>query len=149
MVMLSFRNMTEQDLPCVSKIEHSAGPHPWRLNHFIDSLKSGHCCKVALWKNDVIGQAVLMIVADEAHLLILSVDKAYQGKGVGRALLQQLVEEAEQQKVKTVFLEVRASNDVAFALYMNYGFNEVGRRANYYPCVVHGSEDAIVMAMEI
>ena len=44
------------------------------------------------------------------------------------------------------FLEVRASNHSAYRLYERYGFNEIGRRRNYYPAAGGGSEDALVMA---
>ncbi|MCG9958445.1 ribosomal-protein-alanine N-acetyltransferase, partial [Pseudomonas aeruginosa] len=43
------------------------------------------------------------------------------------------------------FLEVRASNQAAYRLYERYGFNEIGRRRDYYPAV-GGREDALVMA---
>jgi len=48
-------------------------------------------------------------------------------------------------KKRECFLEVRASNQSAYRLYERYGFNEIGRRRDYYP-VAGGREDALVMA---
>ena len=47
-----------------------------------------------------------------------------------------------------MFLEVRPSNPRAITLYESMGFNEIGRRPNYYPAK-RGREDAVVMAMEM
>jgi ribosomal-protein-alanine N-acetyltransferase len=47
-----------------------------------------------------------------------------------------------------VFLEVRPSNARAIALYHDMGFNEIGRRPNYYPAR-SGREDALVLAIEL
>ncbi|MCR2392783.1 ribosomal-protein-alanine N-acetyltransferase, partial [Salmonella enterica] len=47
-----------------------------------------------------------------------------------------------------LWLEVRASNQAAIALYEDLGFNEVTVRRNYYPSA-HGREDAIVMALPL
>ncbi|MDD7805348.1 MAG: ribosomal protein S18-alanine N-acetyltransferase [Endozoicomonas sp. (ex Botrylloides leachii)] len=138
--------MTEQDLPCVSKVEHSAGRYPWQQHAFIDSLKSNHCCKVALIGDVIIGHGIIMTVLDEAHLLILSVDKAYQRKGYAKALLRHLIQEAEKRQATILFLEVRESNNVAFQFYLNQGFNEIGSRTNYYPTKRGEKENAILMA---
>jgi ribosomal-protein-alanine N-acetyltransferase len=48
-------------------------------------------------------------------------------------------------KAGECFLEVRASNLAAYRLYERYGFNEIGRRRDYYPAP-GGREDALVMA---
>ena len=146
---LQFRTMTEQDIPAVSQIESSASQHPWKEKHYIDSLKSGHICQVAELDGVIIGQGVVMTVAGEASLLILTVSKEYQGQGFGFELVEQLSELASQ-SCDTFFLEVRESNDAAFNLYLKAGFSEVGRRANYYPATrTSASEDAIIMIRDL
>ena len=73
---------------------------------------------------------------------------AEQGQGHGRRILEHLLKLARFQRSERVFLEVRPSNPHAVALYESVGFNEVGRRPNYYP-TQRGREDALVMAMEL
>ena len=65
-----------------------------------------------------------------------------------RELLEHLIETLETRGVLTLWLEVRASNHAAIALYESLGFNEATIRRNYYP-TAEGREDAIVMALPI
>ena len=87
-------------------------------------------------------------VAGEAHLLTITVAPEHQGKKLGKALLQHIVEWAEPQ-AETLFLEVRVSNQKAINLYLNEGFNELGIRRNYYPSPTGGREDAMLMALDL
>jgi ribosomal-protein-alanine N-acetyltransferase len=86
--------------------------------------------------------------AGEGHLLNLCVAPEHQGHGQGRRLLRQVFEVARWQRLQRLFLEVRPSNPQAIALYESEGFNEIGKRPNYYPAA-KGREDGIVMAIEL
>ena len=88
------------------------------------------------------------VVLDEATLFNIAVDPAWQRRGFGRQLLTHLIGELEQRDVLTLWLEVRASNVAAIALYESLGFNEVTVRRNYYP-TTDGREDAIIMALPL
>ena len=143
---LSFRPMQEDDLDKIDAIEQKATPHPWKTAHFRDSLTSGHLCLIAEKDGEVIGYAVLMIVLDEAHLLILTVAREYQKQGYGQRIMDHLTSVAQNQQCITVLLEVRESNQAAFSLYLNSGFCEIGQRRNYY---ADTGEDAIIMALDI
>jgi ribosomal-protein-alanine N-acetyltransferase len=67
---------------------------------------------------------------------------------LGAALLEFIIDRARQRGAEVTFLEVRASNLTAARLYERFGFNEIGRRPNYYPAVT-GKEDALVMAYSL
>lgn len=67
---------------------------------------------------------------------------------LGRELLEHVIDEVEKLGVVTLWLEVRASNVAAIALYESLGFNEATIRRNYYP-TADGREDAIIMALPI
>ena len=148
--MLSFREMTPQDLASVARLESEASSHPWKNSNFENCLnKSSYSCQIASLDGEDIGHGVLMTVADEAHLLIITISRQHQGKGLGTLLLQHLLETAKK-KAATLFLEVRTSNEAAFQLYLNEGLSEIGRRKNYYPATPqHPAEDAIVMALDL
>lgn len=92
-----------------------------------------------------VGHGVVQIILDEAHLLNITVKPENQGRGLGLALLEHLMSRAHAANARECFLEVRDSNTAAFRLYERYGFNEIGRRRDYYPAV-GGREDAVVMA---
>ena len=74
-------------------------------------------------------------------------DPAFQRRGLGRELLTHLIRELETRDVFTLWLEVRASNVAAIALYESLGFNEATIRRNYP--TAEGREDAIIMALPI
>ncbi len=142
------RPMRQGDIEAVNAIEQSAYPFPWTAGIFRDCLRAGHQCWVLEARVGIIGYGVLSCMAGEAHVLNVCVAPGHQGHGHGRHLLKRLVDLARWHMVDRVFLEVRPSNPNAIALYESAGFNEIGRRPNYYPAK-NGREDAIVMAMEI
>ena len=92
--------------------------------------------------------AITQVVLDEATLFNIAVDPDFQRRGLGKALLEHLIDELEKRGVLTLWLEVRASNVAAIALYESLGFNEATIRRNYYP-TADGREDAIIMALPI
>jgi ribosomal-protein-alanine N-acetyltransferase len=141
---VTFRRMTEADLDAVLKIEYAAFSHPWTRGIFLDGLKS-----YEIWLmfegNQQVGHGVINLIIDEAHLLNITVKPESQGRGLGLLLLDKLMKRAYELNGRECFLELRASNQSAYRLYERYGFNEVGRRRDYYPAV-GGREDALVMA---
>jgi len=143
-----FEPMRDGDLRAVLEIEEDLYEFPWTLGNFRDSLRAGYACWVVREGRRVIGYAVLMLAAGEAHLLNLSIAAPSQRRGHGRGLLHQLVEVAREQKAKVVFLEVRPTNEVGQRLYTRYGFRQIGVRRAYYPAR-KGREDALVLALDL
>lgn len=141
---ISFRRMTEADLDAVLKIEYAAFSHPWTRGIFLDGLKSYEIWLMFEGEQQV-GHGVINVIIDEAHLLNITVKPESQGRGLGLRLLEELMKRAYAMNGRECFLEVRASNHSAYRLYERYGFNEIGRRRDYYP-VAGGREDALVMA---
>jgi ribosomal-protein-alanine N-acetyltransferase len=137
------RAMTVADITPVMRLEAQAYSHPWTHGNFVDSLAAGHLAEV-LESDAVIGYFVAMVGVDELHLLNLTVAPAWQGHGHGSALLEAVLVQARALHLPTVWLEVRASNERARALYARRGFDEVGLRRGYYPAQ-RGREDAVVM----
>ncbi len=142
------RVMRQADIDLVAAIEQRAYPFPWSPGIFRDCLRAGHECWVLDSRGGIIGYGVLSAAASEAHVLNVCIAPEHQGHGHGRHLLRRLVDIARWHMADRVFLEVRPSNPGAIALYDSEGFNEIGRRPNYYPAT-KGREDAIVMAMEL
>lgn len=143
-----FRTMTSDDLDAIMEIEPHIYSHPWSRGNFSDSLKSGYPAWVLLKGKEIIGYALMMMVLDEAHLLNLSIAKPYQKQGLGRLLLEHMIEMAKNQGATDMFLEVRPSNISAIALYENMGFNEMAIRRGYYPAH-NGREDAVLMGLAL
>ena len=143
--MVDIRTMSTLDLNNVIAVEKKAYPYPWTLGIFRDCLRVGYNAFVMTVDKNVIGYGIIMLSPGEAHILNLCVDPDYQGKGLGRYLLNHLVKKSNQTDVDMVLLEVRRSNENAQRLYESEGFHELGVRKAYYPAN-NGREDAIILA---
>ncbi len=142
------RPMRASDLEAVNAIEQVAYPYPWTRAIFADCLAAQYPAWVLEGEGRLLGYALLSIAVGESHLLNLCVAPAAQRMGHGRRLLRAMLRLARAQGAERMFLEVRPSNPGAISLYHDEGFNEIGRRARYYPAR-EGREDAIVMALEL
>lgn len=137
--------MVLSDLDAVLCIERQACRFPWSRGNFVDSITSGYLCQVYRSDEGILGYFILMMAADEAHLLNIVVAPTHQGKKLGAYLLHQAMMMAQDAGGRILLLEVRPSNAAALALYRRVGFRQIGVRRNYYRDT-EGSEDAVVMS---
>ncbi len=142
------RDMTQADVDAVLGIEQAVQAYPWTRGNFIDALNSGYVCCIAENGRGIRGYVILMPVLEEAELLNIGVAAAQQRKGLGHAMLSEMLNVAREENIRRVFLEVRPSNVAAIALYRCVGFTEIGVRRGYYQNA-NGSEDALVMACDL
>jgi ribosomal-protein-alanine N-acetyltransferase len=144
--MTAISLLTPDDLAQAFAIECRSHAFPWSEKTFASNQGE----RFINLRLDVDGQmaafAITQVVLDEASLFNIAVDPAFQRRGLGRQLLQHLIDGLIKRDVLTLWLEVRASNLPAIALYEQLGFNQVSRRPNYYP-TASGREDAILMAL--
>ena len=146
--MNTISSLTTTDLARAYEIETRAHAFPWSEKTFA-SNQGERYLNYRLLVGDVMAAfAITQVVLDEATLFNIAVDPAWQRKGLGRQLLEHLICELEKRGVLTLWLEVRASNTAAIALYESLGFNEATIRRNYYP-TAQGREDAIIMALPL
>jgi ribosomal-protein-alanine N-acetyltransferase len=140
--------MSTEHVPAVLHVEQSAYSHPWTQGNFVDSIASGYHMPVWFQDHHVLGYVVAMRGADEVHLLNITVAPNFQRRGWGVHLLQTLIDWSQARSVHAIWLEVRASNHAAIALYQAHGFVQQGLRSNYYPLALHQREDAVVMGLQ-
>lgn len=139
------RAMRVTDLAAVLALEVRAYSHPWSRGNFIDSLAAGYLAEVLEDADGpLLGYFLALPGADELHLLNLTVAPEHQGRGLGQGLMRALHGHGRRLGLDRVFLEVRAGNRRARALYARLGYTEVGPRRAYYPATPQ-REDAIVM----
>ena len=144
----SLRLMSENDLDEVLEIERGIYEFPWTWGNFRDSIRAGYSCWTYREDDELMAYCIIMAVADEAHLLNLSVAARHHRQGYGRMLLAHVQEVVRQHGAKLLFLEVRPSNTAARELYAASGFRQIGTRRDYYPAR-NGREDALVLAIDI
>lgn len=142
------RPMTESDVTDVVTIERASYQFPWSEGIFRDCLRVGYVCRVITVGKQVIGYGVMSVGAGEAHILNLCMDGAYRSRGLGRRLLEYLLERGAAAGMAEAFLEVRPSNAAAIRLYLSLGFEQVGTRRGYYQAV-GGREDAAVLKLPL
>lgn len=141
---MKMRNASEQDLAAIMAIEHQAHASPWPesiMRNYLQRPNSAWLLQNE--QGDVLAYAVNTLVAGEAELLTIAVDPRLQGQGYGYQLLQQLHDYLAEHQAEQWFLDVRVSNFKAIKLYESFGFNQAGRRPNYYPSKT-GREDALL-----
>lgn len=141
-----FSAMQTKHLQAIWHIECRAHSHPWAESLVRDLSSRGACHQVMLVEQQVVGYFYAQNIVGEVTLLNIAIDPAQQGKGYGKQLLEHFIEQSEQQQAESAWLEVRESNQRAFQLYQQAGFNEIDRRINYYPAANGKSEDAIIMS---
>ncbi len=138
------REMLSCDLNRVIMIEREIFLFPWSVGNFADSINAGYFCRVLEQTDAFLGYGVMMMGPDEAHILTIGIAAEWQNKGWGSKLLQHFIQFARQQRVKSILLDVRESNQGAAHLYKQIGFRQIAIRKGYYPAMC-GREDAIVM----
>lgn len=146
--VFSFRPMNKADVAEIMPLERVLYTFPWTQGNFTDSLHAGYSCWVCEFGSVLVGYAVLMLGAGEAHVLNIAIGQDWQRQGLGRRFLQHLIKVAREYHADMMFLEVRPSNRVARRLYEDIGFNEMATRRAYYPAH-DGREDAILMGLSL
>jgi len=156
--MITLAPMDVADISQVAVIDRFSFPIPWPPDayrkeilgnahaHFFVAL-NGETRGWRHWfglkaQRNVIGFAGYWFIIDEAHISTIAVHPHWRGKGIGDILLRGMIEHALDLNAVEATLEVRAGNKIAQNLYCKFGFEEVGRRKNYYR---NNGEDALLM----
>ena len=137
--------MTADHLEELEKLERICFSRPWSRKMLAEELENQ--CAAFLVAEDsvsgrVLGYAGLMVVADEGYITNVAVFPEYRRQGIAAQILQVFVQFAEANRLAFLTLEVRPSNAAAIALYQGFGFQESGRRKNYYDLP---KEDALIL----
>ena len=138
--------MEERHIPAIARLEQACFAHPWSEQALRDELENEKA--VFFVAEDETGRLMgytgMHVVLGECYMDNLAVDPSFRHKGVGRALLQALIDWARKHEGVFLTLEVRPSNEIARHLYTAMGLREVGRRPRYY---TDPTEDALLMTV--
>lgn len=143
---MEYKFMCEDHLEQIAELEKQCFSDPWSLRSITSELHN----PLSLWlvaeeNGSVAGYVGSQSVLGEADMMNLAVAPSFRRQGIGRELVERLVEHLKEQGVHVLVLEVRVSNEPAIRLYEELGFTQVGRRPNYY---VHPREDALILRKE-
>lgn len=129
----------------VAKIENESFTCPWQAESFDEALANPSFDYFAVIEdNEVAGYIIGFTAADECEIANVAVRSDKRRRGIGRLLMEHFIAFSAAKGAKNFYLEVRASNTPARALYEECGFRAIGVRKNYYK---KPTEDAVVMMM--
>ena len=144
---ITIRPMRVKDCRLVLSLFERCFSHPWSLESIEDMFRhSGYLNLTAWCRGKLIGYAGVLSAMDEADITNVAVDPGYRRRHVASGLLKTLMERAGEKGIRSVYLEVRLSNEEALALYEKAGFVREGIRKNYYD---KPREDAVIMKASV
>lgn len=141
---LKITRACEEHIDDIMIVENLSFRIPWSrqsiTDEFLHNDNAVYYCAVADGK--AVGYAGMWLVLDEGHITNIAVHPEFRRCGIGSALMDALLAEAEKPGLAALTLEVRESNDSARSLYRKFGFEDGGMRKAYY---ADNNEDAIIM----
>ena len=142
--------LPENDLCALAKLHAACFDKGWSTSEFAGLLQSpGYAALLAHSAEGPVGFLLYRTAADEAEVITIGVDPALHRRGAGQALLNKAISQLKSFNIKTMFLDVAASNIEAIALYAKAGFLEVGKRKAYYARPNAPAEDALVLRLNL
>lgn len=139
--------MEAADIEDVMEVEVKSFNIPWSKQSFEDELKNNLALYlVAKVDGKAVGYIGAWKIFDEGHITNVAVHPDFRGRGIGKALISELLYLCEKDGILSFTLEVRESNIVAQNLYKSFGFVEEGKRKAYYS---DNNEDAIIMWLKV
>jgi len=141
------RRFAPSDVPAVLTIlQESPEAAAWSRESLLRLDSVAPTAWVAEWEGIVAGFLIGRSAADEFEILNMAVAREHRRLGIGSKLLESALEGSRKAGSARVYLEVRASNEPAIALYKRHGFTECGRRVKYYRDPV---EDAVLLLLSL
>lgn len=133
---------SSDDISSIADIEWAVFSTPWSENAIRESFNAQTTFFIAKSGGKTLGYAGLSLICGEGYITNVAVYKEFRGMGIGKMLLDEMIEFAKNNDAEFISLEVRISNAVAISLYEKMGFLCEGRRKNFY---TNPNEDAIIM----
>lgn len=141
--MITIRELTVADVEAVSKIESETFSMPWSPEDFLEMVKADYAYYfVAEADGEIAGCCGIRNIAGEGEITNVVVAEKHRRKGIGRMLMEYMLERASEVGIGDCTLEVRVSNLPAITLYESLGFASEGIRPKFYE---KPTEDALIM----
>lgn len=145
--MIEIKRMDQTHVSQIAELERICFSDPWSERSIGSELENGlSMWFVATEEETVLGYIGSQTVLDSSDVMNIAVHPDHRKKGVGEKLVLELVHYLKEKDIKSLLLEVRVSNTAAINLYKKLGFQEIGRRRNYYH---NPKEDAYILRKEL
>ena len=130
--MYLIRQFREEDVYDVFRISFENLTEKYSLELFLDIYRAWPSGFLVAEIKDIVGFIAGARDEKSARILMLAVDKSYRGRGIGSALLSRFIAQCRADGIRSITLEVRASNTDAIEFYAKRGFQIVSVLENYY-----------------
>lgn len=145
--VITIRKLAASDVPTVFTIlQESPEAAAWSQESLLQLSSADPAAWVAERDGVLAGFLIGRIAADEFEILNMAVSGGHRRNGIGSKLLETALEFSRIAGCARAYLEVRASNEPAIALYARHGFAECGCRAYYYREPI---EDALLLSLNL
>ena len=147
-------SMTAEHVSRLAELEKLCFSEPWSEKSLTEEIDNPAACFLVAMQQDevlgyggmhtVLGYGGMHTVFGESYVDNIAVFPEFRGHGVGRTLMEALIEKARENGGVFITLEVRTSNLPAIAMYRSLGFTEAGVRRNFY---TEPREDALIFTL--
>ncbi|MCS6825193.1 MAG: ribosomal protein S18-alanine N-acetyltransferase [Caldilinea sp.] len=151
--LVTLQPMTIHDIPIIEELEKHCFSAPWSGDVYRHELTSNRLGSYWVMRRasesdegtpPILAYGGYWLMGQEAHIVTIATHPDFRRRGLGRRLLQAMIDKAVEAGALEITLEVRAGNDAAQALYRSMGFVVVGVRKHYY---YDNGEDAVLMSL--
>ena len=138
------------DAGALARLHADGFDTPWSAAEFRKLLNQSTILALGIEMDEVLVAFILVQMSPDAgDILTLATATDYRRKGYARQLVSAMALRLGERGIATLTLDVAADNTAALALYQNLGFNEDGRRRNYYRRGAEPRVDAILMSRPV
>lgn len=130
-----------------AELEKRCFSSPWEFEEYEKSRqREDFSCLCAYTDGEFSGFLMAFHVLDECHLLDIATEEKFRRRGIGAALIRELMKRAGEKDGSVIYLEVREKNQAARGLYEKLGFVPVGKRKDYYK---NPTDDAVLYTLTL
>lgn len=130
-----------------AELEKRCFSSPWEFEEYEKSRqREDFSCLCAYTDGEFSGFLMAFHVLDECHLLDIATEEKFRRRGIGAALICELMKRAGEKDDSVIYLEVREKNQAARGLYEKLGFVPVGKRKDYYK---YPTDDAVLYTLTL
>lgn len=130
-----------------AELEKRCFSSPWEFEEYEKSRqREDFSCLCAYTDGEFSGFLMAFHVLDECHLLDIATEEKFRRRGIGTALIRELMKRAGEKDGSVIYLEVREKNQAARGLYEKLGFVPVGKRKDYYK---YPTDDAVLYTLTL
>ena len=144
--MTEIVKLCKEHISQMAQIEKLCFSDPWSESSLEKLLAENYICFVAIVDGEVAAYISMYFVFDEGNIINVATHPNYRRRGLARELIRAISKHSQDIDVTQLYLEVRESNESAIALYSSEGWEEIGKRKNFYS---HPKEDAVLMKKDL